>query len=685
MRVTNSMYYRDMYGDNNKIGKALFDVNKQIASGQKIQYAFEDTTAFIDTMRLDNEVTTLNQVKKSTQSGYKFSTQTDTVLGDFSKTLDSIKTKLIRAASDEHSDESLEAIAKELRGLQSYLYTLANTSINGQYLFSGSETATKPIDSNGHYQGNDVDLNAFLGHEIQQKYNITGADLFLGEESKTARKISTNVDQLSMTALYPHIMESGITETNLGTEEYITGQSTIRDLMGDAGTVVDTTEAKHFFYIQGTQHDGTTFKSKYAMRDDETVDALLEKITNDFGGSDVVSVTLNTRGQIEIEDLLSGSSKLDFHMVGATDFGRNDDDSSGAIDPSEDDANVTDIDALASGVTDFEDAATNGKLYVKEFIKSGLDNSVGLTTEGLVYDRADFETDGQFLTSNVPQIVTETNAFATDSTKLSEVFSSLNSSLHVSGSRIDGSAFSIDINLNASPVAVTGDYSYDVLDASGNTTAASDMTYRQLMDVVNMAMNDEDPSANYNQAILNANKNSQVTLSYDGKVTFEELGVTSTQAGLSIYDVNSDNYAITTGAMGAFNANNALSIRDPKTDFFTQLDEVIRSVEEGRLRADGDDAVDPRNIGIQNAIQVIDDLNSHTSRMQTQAGAQSQALDAAVTRSDMLLLNTQQLRSEVIDTDIAEATLRFQQLQLNYQALFSNISKISQLSLVKYL
>ena len=63
------------------------------------------------------------------------------------------------------------------------------------------------------------------------------------------------------------------------------------------------------------------------------------------------------------------------------------------------------------------------------------------------------------------------------------------------------------------------------------------------------AMNDEDPSVNYNQAILNANKNSQVTLSYDGKVTFEELGVTSTQAGLSIYDVNSDNYAITTGAM----------------------------------------------------------------------------------------------------------------------------------------
>ncbi|MBN2895753.1 MAG: flagellar biosynthesis protein FlgL [Campylobacterales bacterium] len=687
MRITNSMHYREMYGDNNKTAKALFDVNKQIASGLKIQYAHEDNVAFIDTMRLDNEVTTLTQVKKSTQSGYKFSTQTDTVLGDFSKTLDSIKTKLIRAASDEHSSESLDAVAKELRGLQAHLFSLANTSINGQFLFSGSQTSTKPIDANGRYQGNDADLKAFLGHEVEQKYNISGQELFLGEESKTARKISTNIKQLDLNALYPHIMQPNITADNLGEEHYITPQSTIRDLMGDNNATVNTTDAKHFFYVQGAKHDGESFKAKYAMRDDESIASLMEKIANDFGGSEVVNVTLNQHGQIEIEDRLSGSSKLDFHLVGATDFGRNDDDNSGAIDPSEDDANVTHIDALVSGVTDFEDAAANGKLYVKEFIKSGLGNSVGLSLEGLVYDRADFEADGQFLNSNVSQIVKGSNAFATDSTKLSEVFSSLNSSLHVSGSRIDGSAFSIDINLNASPVTVTGDYSYDVLDASGNTTAAADMTYRQLLDVVNMAMNAQDPGVvvgGYEQAIKNANQNSSTTLSYDGRISFEDKTTTQTQAALSIYDANSGNFSAA-ASMATFQANNALTIRDPKTDFFAQLDEVIRAVEQGKMRADGDDADEPRNVGIQNAIQVIDDLGLHVSRMQTRAGAQSQSLDAAVVRTDMLLLNSNKLRSEVIDTDIAEAALKLQQLQLNYQALFSTVSKISQLSLVKYI
>jgi flagellar hook-associated protein 3 FlgL len=60
-------------------------------------------------------------------------------------------------------------------------------------------------------------------------------------------------------------------------------------------------------------------------------------------------------------------------------------------------------------------------------------------------------------------------------------------------------------------------------------------------------------------------------------------------------------------------------------------------------------------------------------------------LDAASQRSELLLLNTQILRSEVLDTDVAEASMRLQQLSLNYQAMYSSISRISQLSLVNYL
>jgi flagellar hook-associated protein 3 FlgL len=51
----------------------------------------------------------------------------------------------------------------------------------------------------------------------------------------------------------------------------------------------------------------------------------------------------------------------------------------------------------------------------------------------------------------------------------------------------------------------------------------------------------------------------------------------------------------------------------------------------------------------------------------------------------MLLITTQVLRSETIDVDFAQASLELKQLELNYQAMLSTVSRISQLSLVNYL
>ena len=146
MRVTNSMYYRNMYGKSNSdISQQLFDVNKQIASTSKIQYAQDDVRIFSETMRLDNEITVLSQSKKSSESGYKISNQTDVILNDFEESLDRMKTLLVQSASASQDDASMDAVSKELRSIEVHLKNLANTSINGQYLFSGSAIDRKSV------------------------------------------------------------------------------------------------------------------------------------------------------------------------------------------------------------------------------------------------------------------------------------------------------------------------------------------------------------------------------------------------------------------------------------------------------------------------------------------------------------------------------------------------------------
>jgi len=697
MRITTSMYYKSLYGTNNsKLSESLFDVNKQIASGLQIQYAKDNVRTFAETMRLDNELATLGQVKKSTQSGYKMSNQTDVLLNEFETTMNRMRTLLLQAANGTNSATSLDAIATELRGIETHFKGLANSSINGQYLFSGTAVDVKPISADGTYMGNDKSMNAFTGSKTQQQYNISGGDLFLGEEILTTREVTSNVVNYNLIKKYPAL---GATSGS----SLISSSDTIRDMMGDTDAVIDTVSAKHHFYLRGTRSDGTAFNQKISMRDDEKVDELLIQIGNTFGNTPnlkIVNVTMNQSGHIVVQDKIKGSSKLDFHMVGAVDF------TGGAA------ANVTNIDALGVGESNFDTiqlgppTAVNPNLYVKEFVKSSLTSSsdVAVTNilEGTVYDRTLFSKDGSKLSSATPQIIKDGNAFAQDSTKISEVadisqlpnVGSLDGTqFKLTGTNVAGVVYDVQIDLATAGSTFSldgGVTNYDIFNMATPraAVAADDMTYRQLMDVVNMVVTNNIPattnvSTDYDNAIKASDFNGSTFLSYDGKIQFQEIGVTDTRASIALHDANSGDFATPASVM-TFNANNGLTVRDPKTDFFKTIDAMITAVENHKLYPDSSGG-NIRNLGIENAISMMNDLQDHVSRAHSLVGSQSNSLTRALERSELLEISTMTLRSAVIDTDLAKASLTLTQLSLNYEAMLSTVGRISKLSLVNYL
>ncbi len=682
MRVTSGMYYRNLYGnENSKLTNKLFDVNKQIASGLKIQYASDDVTVFTETMRLDNEVTTLDQVKKSTENGLKFSDQTDTVMNEFNTLMNRFRTLLVQAANDTNDEVSRDAISKELRGIEENLKGVANTSINGNYIFSGSATDVKPINDDGTYNGNGLSMNAFVGSNNQQQYNISGEELFLGEEASIKREITTNV-----------------VNTNLINSSELTSSSEIRELMGDK---YNSSSETSYFYLRGMRSDGTSFKDKFTLNATNDIQSLLNKIESVYGNG-IVQVSFDN-GEIVVQDKLKGSSKLDFHLVGATDF-------SGGTD-----ADVDDIDDLTTRGGETIYPPTND-LYVKEFVKSSLVTASGSSSlEASIYDRTEFSKSGSLLTSNVSQVlksinnttvpyeVLTKNAFATPSTKISDVAdTSQGTAATLDGTKFDlngtdtiGNTYNITINLDSAGSTFVDNntgISYDIYNMETPRVAvdADKMTYQQLMDVVDMAVTGSIPPAtftsatDYDNAIKNANAKGTVSLTYDGKLQFQDLQNAQTQATIAMYDNNSDDFTADASVM-TFNTNNALTIRDPKTDFFKEIDTMIKAVENYSNYPDATIAGDPRNIGIQGAIAKMDDLQDHIFRSHSTVGAQSNTLSKSAERVDILQITTMSLRSSVIDTDLAEASLTLTQLNTNYQAMLSTVGRISQLSLVNYL
>lgn len=314
MRVGTHTVYNNFSSNQQKFLGELLTINNQITSGTKIQYGYEDTSLYIDTLRLDDEKAVLEQVSDTTSKAQTFSDNTDVALNQLKSSLEEFKTKLLQAANGVHSTTSLNAIANDLEALKLHMRDTANTSINGTYLFSGTNMSQKPIDAQGEYSGNAERLSAQAGDNLTIQYSIDGETLFFGEDSDYSRQITTNVAKFNLVELHHKVLSDDNPEGN-DTEVLLTETDSIKALVGQPDDSAPT-----YFYLRGRSTNGETFKEKFSFTNGATVTDLLEKIGRAYGNTpayQAVDVRLSSDGQIEVQDVTSGQMLTDFHLVGS--------------------------------------------------------------------------------------------------------------------------------------------------------------------------------------------------------------------------------------------------------------------------------------------------------------------------------------------------------------------------------
>ncbi|ECQ5995644.1 flagellar hook-associated protein FlgL [Campylobacter jejuni] len=750
MRITNKLNFTNSV--NNSMGgqSALYQISQQLASGLKIQNSYEDASTYIDNTRLEYEIKTLEQVKQATNSAKEMTQNSMKALQDMVKLLEDFKVKVTQAASDSNSQTSREAIAKELERIKESIVQLANTSVNGQYLFAGSQVANKPFDSNGNYYGDKNNINVVTGARTESPYNIPGWDLFFKADGDYKKQISTNVS-----------FTDNRWDLNKDPDKtkYLTGDSKWQQLIGQ-GYVKDNgldpdkdfeyDDSKLDFppttlYVQGTKPDGTSFKSAVLVKPDSAMEDVMEQIAVLYGNTPnnkVVEVKLNDSGQIQITDLKQGNNKLDFHAVAFTP----------QFDDKAEYQNIKDamaanppmsMDNLTNAVMTAATQQNNGDitklnnpvtvtinnqqftidLKQTDFIKSNMTDSDGKPANGADYDNVYFEKNGNTVYGNVSQVIKGSNAYATDSTKLSEVMAgdSLNgTTLNLKVNSKGGNSYDVTINLRNStvnfkdPKNPNQTISFPITHtdpATGNSgvvTGSNDITYKQLNDIIGMFAADKVPTTNINpnNGKVDANgynnlqqlmKDSQATvdvsMDYKGRISITDKLSSGTNIGISLSDSQSGHFRqppytttaqVQNGPNFSFSANNSLVIDEPNVDIIKDLDSMIDAVLKGNMRADSE-SEDPRNTGMQGALERLDHLTDHISKLNTTMGAYHNTIDGVNTRVNFLSVNVQSIKSNVIDVDYGEAMMNLMQVQLAYQASLKASTTISQLSLLNYM
>ncbi|EOH5753266.1 flagellar hook-associated protein FlgL [Campylobacter jejuni] len=749
MRITNKLNFTNSV--NNSMGgqSALYQISQQLASGLKIQNSYEDASTYIDNTRLEYEIKTLEQVKESTSRAQEMTQNSMKALQDMVKLLEDFKVKVTQAASDSNSQTSREAIAKELERIKESIVQLANTSVNGQYLFAGSQVANKPFDSNGNYYGDKNNINVVTGAGTESPYNIPGWDLFFKADGDYKKQISTNVS-----------FTDNRWDLNKDPDKtkYLTGDSKWQQLIGQ-GYVKDNglDPDKDFeyddkldfppttLYVQGTKPDGTSFKSAVLVKPEDTLEDVMENIGALYGNTPnnkVVEVSMNDSGQIQITDLKQGNNKLDFHAVAFTPQADDRAELTGIIDAAKQEG--ISMDEVANRVMQAATAApSNGDitklnspvtvtinnqqftidLKQTDFIKSKMTDTDGNATNGADYDNVYFEKNGNTVYGNVSQVIKGSNAYATDSTKLSEVMAgdSLNgTTLNLKVNSKGGNSYDVTINLQTSTVSYpdpnnpgqTISFPITHTDpATGNSgvvTGSNDITYGQINDIIGMFAADKIPTQsitatngkvdangynNLQQLMKDSQATVDVSMDYKGRISVTDKLSSGTNIEISLSDSQSGHFpqppfsttsSVTNGPNFSFSANNSLVIDEPNVDIIKDLDSMIDAVLKGNMRADSE-SEDPRNTGMQGALERLDHLADHISKLNTTMGAYHNTIEDVNTRSTFLSVNVQSIKSNVIDVDYGEAMMNLMQVQLAYQASLKASTTISQLSLLNYM
>ncbi|WRA02056.1 flagellar hook-associated protein FlgL [Helicobacter pylori] len=336
------------------------------------------------------------------------------------------------------------------------------------------------------------------------------------------------------------------------------------------------------------------------------------------------------------------------------------------------------------------------------------------TNNASEYQKTYFNKEGAKLESNVAQIAQ--NGAANGSTKLSEIAkgSLENSVFNMKLNDVNGLFLEAQINLdnNGAFLSLPNGIKIPLYDPTSTDIQASkpnEVTYRQLMDAMSIALNysNTDPTIyqqisdnptskeskeRFIELLKQAKDNLSVNLNEEGKVIIQDNMHSNTKMQFMLFDKDANDFS--QNALHSdkpslkLNANNALIIDKPSVNFFDQLENIITSVRKGIYRPDalGDTySSDMRNLGIQNGITLIDHLSDHIEKMIAKNGAHGKAFENIIRRNEVLKTQVQSIRGETTGTDMAETYNKFSNLTNNYNAVLASTNKINNLSLTKYL
>ncbi len=267
-------------------------VTYQMSTKKELQYGSDDSVLYARIVSVDDKIRAYEGLQSQVEKTTLQNKTSDSSLSEIKKILDFVKQELLKANTSTTTADGIAAIASSISGIKENIYQLANTQIEGEYLFAGSDSSIKPFEKNATtgkitYQGNNQLRKIAVEEDSYREKGVTGFDMMM-YPSSTAYKGKTLTFKDT-----DRIIDQNRNEWKLNSPTNNT--LTKYDLNGNAtSTTLSVTGTSPTLSVVVPSTDGTKFEAKTNIFDfiDNTVNALKKVDSSGNPITDAQSKTL---------------------------------------------------------------------------------------------------------------------------------------------------------------------------------------------------------------------------------------------------------------------------------------------------------------------------------------------------------------------------------------------------------
>jgi flagellar hook-associated protein 3 FlgL len=320
-------------------------ISYQMSTGKKLQQGSDDSVLYAREIYVDNKIRVHEGLKTQIERTTAQNTVSDSSVGEIKKLLEFVKTELIKANTSTTSDEGLKAIAVSISGVKENLFDLANTQVEGEYLFSGSDSSVQAFSKNSDgsisYNGDNKLRKVIVDEGSYRERGINGYDMMMYSSS-----IATKGETLTFSSEDQIFDQDGYEwKLNLPTNNTLTKYDFDGTILTDTLSVTNDALTPPTYSAIVPSTDGTKFEAKTNIFNvlDKIINSLnkvdnlgnpisndiakagiskgLDDISDAFDGVNVAHAELGGRNKIFEISLEKVSSKLTQYNILSQEIG----------------------------------------------------------------------------------------------------------------------------------------------------------------------------------------------------------------------------------------------------------------------------------------------------------------------------------------------------------------------------